>query len=367
MHSRKTLPLLFGGLAVLIFIVLFLVFLGFGRRKEPALSMAPAEEERLIIYTSHKEEVWQPLVREFEERTGIWTEVVQGGTNELLERLAAEKDAPVCDVMFGGGAESLSSMAELFAPCEGTELSADAAALDPRYLSPSGLWTPFSSLPLVLIYNPQLLREGEITGWESLFEERFRGRIAFAAPSVSGSCFTALSTILCVRGWENREKTLIDFAAAIDGKELAGSGDIITQVAKGQMLVGITLEETALQHQRSGASIAIVYPEEGTSCVPDGTALIQGAPHPDNARRFLSFTVSRDVQSYITEHFLRRSVRTDVPAGAGMLPAGDLRALNYSIEEVSSERGRILTAWAFYAEGNREDLIPYNEEEEARP
>ena len=38
-------------------------------------SLAPAEEQRLVVYTSHKEEVWQPIVREFEERTGIWVDV----------------------------------------------------------------------------------------------------------------------------------------------------------------------------------------------------------------------------------------------------------------------------------------------------
>ena len=37
---------------------------------------APAEEDRLVVYTSHKEEVWQPIVREFESRTGIWVDAV---------------------------------------------------------------------------------------------------------------------------------------------------------------------------------------------------------------------------------------------------------------------------------------------------
>ena len=49
---------------------------------------APEERERLVIYTSHKAEVWRPIVREFEERTGIWVTVETGGSNELLERIA---------------------------------------------------------------------------------------------------------------------------------------------------------------------------------------------------------------------------------------------------------------------------------------
>lgn len=31
-----------------------------------------SEDKKLIVYTSHKEEVYGPIIREFEERTGIW-------------------------------------------------------------------------------------------------------------------------------------------------------------------------------------------------------------------------------------------------------------------------------------------------------
>lgn len=54
-----------------------------------ALADAPDETERLVVYTSHKEEVYQPIVEEFERRTGVWVQVVSGGTTELLERIAA--------------------------------------------------------------------------------------------------------------------------------------------------------------------------------------------------------------------------------------------------------------------------------------
>ena len=29
-------------------------------------------EKRLTVYTSHKQEVYAPIIKEFEERTGIW-------------------------------------------------------------------------------------------------------------------------------------------------------------------------------------------------------------------------------------------------------------------------------------------------------
>ena len=95
-------------------LLLFLLAGCSGKAKE--LDYAPEDGERLVLYTSHKKEVWWPIVKEFETRTGVWVEVVEGGTNELLERLDKEKDAPQADVMFGGGVESLESYRDLFAP-----------------------------------------------------------------------------------------------------------------------------------------------------------------------------------------------------------------------------------------------------------
>ena len=68
---------------------------------EATAALAPGRDARLTLYTSHKQAVYGPIVKEFQEETGIWVEVITGGTNELLERIAAEAEQPVCDVMFG--------------------------------------------------------------------------------------------------------------------------------------------------------------------------------------------------------------------------------------------------------------------------
>ena len=204
---------------------------------EPLPDYAPEESQRLILYTSHKKEVWQPIVKEFEARTGVWVTVVEGGSNELLEQLAAKTDVPQADVMFGGGVESLESYQDLFAPYT----CADADAILPQYRAKDDIWTPFSSLPLVFVYNPKLVGAEEITGWADLLRPELAGKIAFADPSVSGSSYTALVTMLCALPGETDE-ILQAFAENLDGKQLQSSGAVLTAVAGGQAVVGVTLE-----------------------------------------------------------------------------------------------------------------------------
>lgn len=308
--------------------------------------LAPAEADRLVIYTSHKEEVYGPIVKEFQSRTGIWAEVVTGGTNELLERISGQRGTPACDVMFGGGVESLMAYADCFEPytCSGAEMIKPA-------LRPEGdVWTPFSSLPVVLIYNTKLVSPETITGWEDLLGVRWRGKIAFADPAVSGSSYTAALTMLSCLPGEDRE-VLARFVGNLDGRVLPDSGDVAAAVADGSLSVGVTLEETALKWIARGAEIAVVYPKEGTSNLPDATALIEGAPHMDNAKAFLEFVQSEEVQALVVSSCSRRSVRQDVADREDLKPTEELRVVDYDVAWASEIKEGFLAYWAELNEG----------------
>ena len=324
------------------FLLLFLLLLltGCGGTQTAPLSCTPPETQRLVVYTSHKEKVYTPIIREFEERTGIWVEVVTGGTNELLQQIEKEQDAPRADVMFGGGVESLESYRDCFTPY----ICREADRIREGFQSQCGYWTPFSALPVVLIYNTKLVRAESVTSWVDLEKPAFRGNIAFADPQISGSSYTALVTRILAGGGED---CLSGFRAALEGRQSDSSGAVVSSVARGSALVGITLEETALQHISAGEDIALVYPADGTSCVPDGSALVKGAPHEENARRFLDFTVSEDVQSLVGQRFCRRAVRGDIPADPALPALSTLNLVDYDVEWASQNRDRLLSDWAF--------------------
>jgi iron(III) transport system substrate-binding protein len=310
------------------------------QRQEEALAAAPGDAERLTVYTSHKEAVYGPILREFEERTGIWVEAVTGGTNELLERIEAEQAAPVCDVMFGGGAESLLAYAGCFEPYQD-----DTVELKSGLQAPGQLWAPFSCLPIVLVYNRKLVGAGAVRGWADLVDPAWKGRIAFADPAVSGSSYTAAMTMLaCLPGdlWENQAA----FYANVAGNILQDSGDVTPAVASGRLPVGICLEETALKAQAQGSELEIVYPAEGTSSLPDGTALIAGAPHRENAVAFLAFTQSEDVQRLVAEQLCRRAVRADVADPASLPATEQMRVIDYDIQWASAYKEEFLRRWA---------------------
>ena len=279
-------------LAALLCALLLLTGCG-GRNTAEWDALAPAEEDRLVIYTPHSESVYGPIVKEFEERTGVWVQVETGGTGELLARLEEEKDEPRCDLLFGGGVDSLTAGQELFAPY----VSLLAEEVVPAFLCGDGSWTPFSSLPVVLIYNPVLVRSNPPEGWESLLDPVWRGRIAFADPTVSGSAYTALATMLQILPGEG---VLEAFFHNLGGRTLSGVSEVVAEVAdavaEGNCTVGITEEPAALEAIQAGRDVALLYPKEGTSAAADGMAVVSGCAHEENARRFIDFALGGDVQ-----------------------------------------------------------------------
>ena len=297
---------------------------------------APADDRRLVIYTSHKVEIYQPIILEFEQRTGIWIQVVSGGTNDMLKQIALESDYPQADLMFGGGVESLNAYGDYFMELPasiGVELNTHAAA--------GSKWLPFSMLPIVLIYNSKLVAQPP-ESWADLLDSRWRGNIAYAKPDVSGSSYTALITLLLAIPGDD-EDTLRLFYQNLGGKLLNSSGDVVGAVSDGDCVIGITLEETALKGIAAGEDIGIVYPAEGTSSVPDGIAVVKDCAHLENALAFLRFVLGEDVQRRLITTYFRHSVLTSLADEDTQ--AQEIKLLDYDIQWASDQKDAILAQW----------------------
>lgn len=298
-----------------------------------------SEDRRLVVYTSHQEEIYAPIIREFEERTGIWVDVETYGTTEFLEIIKASDGSFTCDVTFGGGVESYGAYTDCFIPYENSQ----ADRIKRKDREENNLWTAFSELPVVIIYNNKLVNSKQAPeGWNSLFDERWKGKIAFANPLTSGSGFTILSTILQVVDGEESE-VIERFVDLLDEDILSSSSDVVEMVSQGKYQIGFTLEETALKAIAAGKDISIVYPVEGTSSIPDAAAIVKGALHEENAKLFIDFIAGEDVQTLITTQKYRRSVRKDVE---NSVETSDLRLMNYNISYAIERRPYVLETWA---------------------
>lgn len=298
----------------------------------------------LTVYSPHPAETINLVIKEFEDATDIKVELVAAGTGELLTRVSSEVDNPLGDVLWGGGAESLAAFSEYFEPYQATALD----VIDPSYYDNQGhTWTGESPLPMVLMYNTDLVEEANApTSWADVLKPEFKGQIAMADPAKSGSAYTILATMLTAYQDQNEGWDFIrDFYENLDGKVLGSSSGVYKGVADGEYAVGLTLEKEAIKYVNSGAPVKLVYPSEGTSAVPDGVAIIKGAKNMDNAKEFVEFVLSKDTQTLMAKELSRRSIRNDVEAPEGLGPLSDIKLVDYDFDWASNEKEAILEQW----------------------
>ncbi|OXS56584.1 iron ABC transporter substrate-binding protein [Cohnella sp. CIP 111063] len=296
---------------------------------------------KVTIYSPNQAEINNPILKEFQTRTGIEVELISGGTGELLKRVQAEENNPLGDVFFGGGAESLAAYGQYFEVYETTE----SANIGDAYKDSANHFTPFSALPMIIMYNKDLVKEGEEPkGWQDLLDPKWKGKIAFADPAKSGSSFTQIVTFLSAfgrddgQGWE----FVKSFLDNLDGKMLSGSSMVYKGVADKEFTLGVTLEEAALRNLEGGANVGIIYPVEGTSAVPDGLAVIKSAKNMENAKAFVDFAVSKDVQDMLQKEFKRRPVRTDANETQGIPASKDIKLVDYDFDWASQNKDEII-------------------------
>ena len=130
--------------------------------------------------------------------------------------------------------------------------------------------------------------------------------MAYADATKSGSSYTLLVTWLTIygkndAGWKFVEDLLRQC------KVLPKSSMTYQGVANGEIPIGLTFEQAAFDYLKGGAPIGLIYPSEGTAITLDGSAIIKNAPHPNAAKLFLDFTVSKEMQELVVDKFGRRS------------------------------------------------------------
>ena len=276
---------------------------------------APAEKKpedytgNLVIYSPHDSGPMEGGVAMFREAyPNINVEAMVIPTGDAIQRIKAESENPQCDVLWGGGADTLAGSVDLFQPF----VSEHDDVIGEAYKDAADMWIGESPLPMVFIYNKTMIAEEDVPKtWEDLCNPALKGQIAYASPAKSGSAYTQLCTMLFSQptlddGWALVEK----FIANLDGKIQDSSGNCHKLVASGEYAVGVTIEKSAVLYN-DNPDIGYVYPAKN-SAVPDGVAMIKGCPNEANAKLFIDFVTGMDCQKDQNTNWKRRPVRSDL-------------------------------------------------------
>ncbi|MDF2888325.1 MAG: ABC-type Fe3+ transport system, periplasmic component [Lacrimispora sp.] len=295
----------------------------------------------LVIYSPNSEGLMNATIPLFEEKYGVNVEVIQAGTGELVKRIQSEKNDPYGDILFGGSWSLAYDNKSLWEPY----VSANNDNVIDAYKNTCGFITGNVLDGSVLIVNTDLLGDIQINGYKDLLNPELKGKIATADPANSSSAFAQLTNMLLAMGGYEDEaawKYVDELFGNIEGKICESSSAVYKGVADGEYVVGLSYEDPCAQLVRDGAPVKIVYPQEGTVYLPASATIIKGAKNMDNAKLFLDFILSDEVQNIWGSTLTNRPVIKNAETSDFMKPISDIKVLEEDIPYVSGNKQKIV-------------------------
>lgn len=263
------------------------------------------EEETLVVYSSRHYDSDYALYEAFEEATGAKVEVVEADGDLLIERVKADGASNPPDVII-----TVDSGRLWRADQEGLFASSQSDFLNERIPAsmrhPQGDWYGISSRARVLVYAKDRVTEGELSGYESLADPAFKGRVCARS---SGNIYNISLLAALIDRWGEAEaqdwaaKVAENFARAPQG----GDSDQIRAVAAGECDVALVnhyyFARMARSEEDDVSGLAVFWPEAGPGVHVNISGAGVGAQsrNPDLALQFIEFAASDEGQRLFPE------------------------------------------------------------------
>jgi iron(III) transport system substrate-binding protein len=266
------------------------------------VSCGPAAESTEINVLCTPQEEWcQGMKQEFEAKYGITVNYVRMSSGESLARLRAEKDNPQFDIWWGGPIDSF-----VAAKGEGLLEAYDSPnyknLLDQtKYKDADNYWVGIYVGTLGFATNTDWLAQNPgveaPTSWDDLLKPEFTGQVMVAHPSTSGTSYTALATVLQIRGQDAGWAYLQKYAGQM--LQFTKSGAAPAKfVGQGEAAVAIVFSHDIVHEiDDNGLPLELTFPAEGTGYEIGGMGIVKGAAHLDAAQKWFDWALTAEAQS----------------------------------------------------------------------
>lgn len=174
-----------------------------------------------------------------------------------------------------------------------------------------------------LMWNTRYMAANKVPAprqWADLMKPVYFGHVAMSSPSRSGTTHLTVETLLQGEGWDKGWSQLLQIAgncAAITERSFG----VPDGVNNGQFGVGLVIDFFGLAGKYSGFPVEFAYPDV-TAVVPANIALVAGGKNAEEARKFISYSVSMEGQQLLYAPAISRLPILPPSAMGGKTPAG---------------------------------------------
>ncbi|MGR2739897.1 Fe(3+) ABC transporter substrate-binding protein [Billgrantia sp. Q4P2] len=269
-----------------------------------AFATAAAANE-VNLYSARHYDVDEQLYQAFTDETGIKVNLLEGDSDQLIERIQREGVASPADVMITVDAGRL-WRAEEDGIFQGIESDVLAERLPDAMRHPEGKWFGFSQRVRAIFFNPENVDPSEITSYEDLTDPRWEGEVCIRS---SNNIYnqSLLASMIEHHGEEGAEEWAQGIVNNLARQPEGGDTDQIKAVAAGECDLAVAnhyyyvrlINSDDAADREVAEKVGILFPNQddrGIHVNVGGAGVVATSPNRENAIRFLEFLASDTAQ-----------------------------------------------------------------------
>lgn len=310
-------------------------------------------EGKLTVYCTVQNKVCENMTKKFSQKYNVETQFIHGGTGTILGRIKAEKDNPQADIWYGGTIEphfqagQLGLLEAYRSPKQAEILPQFKNLMD----SKKGDYTSIVYL-LVLGFgvNSEKLKALGVEApkkWEDLLDPRLKGEVQLPDPRSSGTTYTIMATLIQLWG----EEKAFAFLKQLDKNisQYVKSSLVTANLSRGESATTVGFVHSYATEKEKGAPVEAVLPQDGVGYALGGVSILKGARNLDNAKLFMDWVLSKDVQEIPwREHGVYQmptNVNAEIAPQSVKIDGVKLVDLDYDRFGSSEEGKRLVDKW----------------------
>ncbi|WP_246066865.1 extracellular solute-binding protein [Paenibacillus koleovorans] len=262
----------------------------------------------VTVYTARHYEADSALFEAFTKQTGIRVHEIKGTAEELIGKMAQDRENAVADLFFtvDGGVLSNAKQADVLQPLRSEIIDRQVPQ---QWRDPDQYWIGVTRRARVLVYSKDRVRREELSTYEELTDTKWKGRLLVRS-SQSLYNQSLLASFISLNGkdramqWAKGVATNLSRAPEGGDREQAlaildGVGDVAIM---NTYYFGQLANSTDPDEARVADQLAVFFPNQlttGTHINISGIGLARYAPHKANAIKLVEYMTSREGQTLL--------------------------------------------------------------------
>lgn len=309
-----------------------------------------AKEPSLVLYSARKDDLIQPLLQRFTEKTGIKVELLSDESPKLIARIEMEGDNTPADALLTIDAANLMLAADkgLLAPITSKALE---DAVPAEYHDPKGRWWALSKRARLIFYSKDKVKPEQLSTYEDLADPKWKGQVLTRSSSHAYTQ-SLLAAMIDAGGVEKAQAWANGMKDNLARDPQGGDSDQLKALAAGVGSVALSnsyyyakLANSTVEEERNVASkVGIFFPNQhagpnelnGVHVNISGAGIVSTSKRKADAQKLIEFLASPEAQRIYADVNFEYPVNPAVKPSEALAPLVGFKADDRSLSSLEA-------------------------------